>query len=79
VRFLRSYVCNKLRRMSRRVSFDSPRWQQTNGRVLGQLDREERLRERPEAPKGKAAAAWQFRVPPLGESGAFGVFPFLAE
>ena len=27
VRFLRSYVCNKLRRMSRRESFDSPRLQ----------------------------------------------------
>src|SRR3974377_298256 len=27
LRFLRSYVCNKLRRMSRRVSFDSPRLQ----------------------------------------------------
>ena len=25
MRFLRSYVCNKLRRMSRRVSFDSRR------------------------------------------------------
>src|SRR5215469_1668432 len=34
VRFLRSYVCNKLRRMSRRVSFDSPRLQRIESKVV---------------------------------------------
>ena len=36
MRFLRSYVCNKLRRMSRRVSFDSRRRHHTC-RILNSL------------------------------------------
>jgi len=41
LRFLRWYVCNKLRRMSRRVSFDSPRLQ-----LNGLLTQETVLRDK---------------------------------
>src|SRR5215472_9990314 len=46
VQFLRSYVCNKLRRMSRRVSIDSPRLQLIDNKLVRNTGEKQRRQTR---------------------------------